>query len=293
MATKKTKPTLSKIPAGKLKDFVDAGKSTSRVLGKVERHVLSKPYDNSRSFDGLHPSAMVSKYWCHRASYFHLKGNHPAPEPRNFKRELIFNQGHAIHDNWQTWFWEMGTLYGAWKCNNCKFYWKDLSPERCVRCDSLELKYREVSVENKELMITGHGDGWLKGFGDDLFLEIKSVGAGTFLWLDKGNWFDSDQNFDTAWKNLKAPFESHISQAQLYMEILRLNGENPPDELLVLYEAKPTQDVKEFVVRRDAWGIQHILAGARLVVDSLAKNVAPDCNVGGAHKCKQCEGFNE
>jgi len=110
---------LKKIPAGALKNFVSAGKSTSRVIGKVERHVLSQPIDNSRSFDGLHPSAMVSKYWCHRASYFHLQGNHPAAEDRNFKRELIFAQGHAIHDTWQNWFRDMGKLYGVWECKSC------------------------------------------------------------------------------------------------------------------------------------------------------------------------------
>jgi hypothetical protein len=218
---------------------------------------------------------------------------HPAPEARSFKRELIFNQGHAIHDNWQTWFTEMGTLYGAWLCRNCKHYWMDLSPKECPECGFDSLKYKEVPIVNKDLMITGHADGWLKGFGDDLFLEIKSVGEGTFLWMDKGAWFDADQNFATAWKNLKAPFESHISQVQLYMEALYLAGEDVPNEAVVLYEAKPNQEVKEFIVRRDPWGVQHIIDGAKLVVNALATKTAPDCNVGGAHKCKQCEGYNE
>jgi hypothetical protein len=285
---------LQKLQKGKLKDFVDAGKSNTRVIGKVERHVLSKPVDNSRSFDGLHPSAIVSKFWCHRASYFHLKGNHPVPSPRKFSSELIFAQGHAIHDTWQTWFWEMGTLYGAWQCKACKHYWMALSPSNCPSCDSTALKYREVPIQLDELMITGHSDGWLKGFGDDLMLEIKSVGAGTFMWLDKGAWFANEQNFDTAWKNLTSPFESHIAQIQLYMEVLNLAGvTDVPNEAVVLYEAKPTQAVKEFIVRRDTWAIQHIIDGAKLVVESLGKNIAPDCNVGGAHKCKQCEGFNE
>jgi hypothetical protein len=290
----KKAPALKKLAPGALKNFVDAGKSTTRVIGKVERHVLSKPIDNSRSFDGLHPSAMVSKYWCHRASYFHLKGNHPAPEPRKFSRELIFAQGHAIHDTWQTWFYEMGTLYGSWQCRECSNYWTDLSPARCINCGSDRVKYKEVPIVHKDLMITGHSDGWLKGFGDDLMLEIKSVGAGTFMWLDKGAWFANDQSFDTAWKNLTSPFESHVAQIQLYMEVLNLSGvTDVPNEAVVLYEAKPTQAVKEFIVRRDTWAIQHIIDGAKLVVDSLSKNTAPDCNVGGALKCKQCEGFNE
>lgn len=285
--------TTSKLSAGKLKDFVSAGKSSSRVLGKIERFVLSQPVDNSRSFDGLHPSAIVSQWWCHRASYFHLRGNHPAPEARKFSRELIFAQGHAIHDNWQNWLWKMGKLYGTWLCKACEHYWWALSPKECESCGSTVLKFKEVPVESKELMITGHADGWLKGFDDDLMLEVKSVGEGTFMWLDKGNYLANGQNFSKAWKDLQTPFASHISQVQLYMELAKRADPSAPDEAIVLYEAKPTQETKEFFIQRDTWGIQHILDGAQLVVDSLAKEVAPDCNVGGAHKCKQCKEYNE
>lgn len=286
---------LKKIPAGALKSFVDAGKSKTRVISKVERFVLSQPIDNSRSFDGLHPSSMVSPYWCHRASYFHLKGNHPAPEARQFKRELIFAQGHGIHATWQNWFRDMGKLYGVWECRTCAIRVWDTSPEGCEACNAVgSMKYKEVPVEHNELMITGHSDGWLKGFGDDLMLEIKSVGAGTFMWYDRSNWFASNQDFAAAWKNFKAPFEAHVAQVQLYMKVLDLSGrEDVPQEAVLLYEAKPTQDVKEFIVRKDDWAIQPIIDGAQLVVDSLGKNIAPDCNVGGALKCKQCGGFNE
>lgn len=286
---------LTKIPKGALKNFLDAGKSTTRVIGKVERYVLSQPYDNSRSFDGLHPSAMVSKYWCHRASYFHLMGNHPAPEERSFKRELVFAQGHAIHDTWQNWFRDMGKLYGKWECRKCGNREWATSPKSCVQCGQSEIpmKYREVPVENKELMITGHADGWLKGFGDDLMLEIKSVGVGTLLWLDKPGFMEAEQDFEKYWKNLRTPFESHISQVQLYMKVLELSGiENSPQEAVIIYEAKPTQEVKEFVIKKDDWGINHIIDAARMIVKCIEAKTPPDCNVGGAHKCKQCQGFN-
>lgn len=286
---------LKKIPAGALKNFVDAGKLKTRVIGKVERFVLSQPIDNSRAFNGLHPSAMVSPYWCHRASYFHLKGNLPTPQDRNFKRELIFAQGHGIHDVWQKWFRDMGKLYGVWECKVCAIQIWATSPGGCEACGSeLLMRYKEVPVEYDKLMITGHSDGWLKGFDDDLMLEIKSVGEGTFMWYDRQNWFASNQNFADAWKNLKSPFESHVAQVQLYMKVLELSGrEDVPQEAVVIYEAKPTQEVKEFIVRKDDWAIQPILDGAKIVVDSLSKNVAPDCNVGGALKCKQCGDFNE
>lgn len=296
MATgkKTTKATLTKLPAGKLKDFVKAGGSLTRVIGRVERHVLAKPYDNSRSFDGLHPSNIISEFWCHRASYFHLRGHHPEPKPRKFTSELIFAQGHAIHDTWQTWLWEMGTLYGAWLCKSCKHYWWALSPKECPECQSVALKYKEVPVVHEPLMITGHSDGWLKGFGNDLMLEIKSIGAGTMQWYDLQFWLANDQDFDKAWKNLTAPFKAHVQQIQLYMEVLRLAGvEDVPEEAVLIYEAKPNQLVKEFVVRRDTWGIQHVLDGAQIVVDALKAEKAPLCNIGGAFKCKQCSSYEE
>ena len=238
---------------------------------------------------------MVSPYWCHRASYFHLQGNHPAPEPRQFKRELIFAQGHGIHHTWQNWFRDMGKLYGVWECRNCAIQFWATSPEGCDACGAdRSMRYKEVPVEHQELMITGHSDGWLKGFGDDLMLEIKSVGEGTFMWYDRSAWFAGDQNFAEAWKNLKSPFSAHIAQVQLYMKVLELSGRTDvPQEAVLLYEAKPNQEVKEFIVRKDDWAIQPIIDGAQIVVDSLSKSVAPDCNVGGAHKCKQCGGFNE
>ena len=46
-------------PTGALKKLVDVGKKKTRVLGSVERHVISKPKDQSRRTDVLHPSEMA------------------------------------------------------------------------------------------------------------------------------------------------------------------------------------------------------------------------------------------
>lgn len=292
----KEKSGTTKIPKGALKNFLDAGKSTTRVVGKVERFVLAKPHDNSRSYLGLHPSSMVSKWWCHRASYFHLLGHRPAPEDRSFKRELVFAQGNAIHETWQNWFRDMGKLYGKWECPKCGFREWSTSPTSCLYCeqDELPMRYREVPVEHADLRITGHADGWLKGFGDDLLLEIKSVGVGTLLWLDRPGFMEADQDFEKYWKNLRTPFESHISQVQLYMKVLELSGvENVPQEAVVIYEAKPTQEVKEFIIKKDDWGISHLIDAARMIVESIDNNTPPDCNIGGIRKCRQCEGFTD
>lgn len=285
---------MSKIPNGALKKFLDAGKSTTRVIGKVERHVLSRPLDTSRPMDWLHPSAMVSKYWCHRTSYFNLLGLRAKPEDRSFKRELVFAQGHAIHDTWQSWFKEMGKLYGKWECAKCGFREWSTSPRKCLKCGEDAMRYREVPLRNEKLRITGHADGWLKGFGDDLILEIKSVGVGTLLWLDRPGFMEAGQDFEKYWKNLRTPFESHISQVQLYMKLIELSDMDwvAPQEAVVIYEAKPTQEVKEFIIKKDDWGIGHLIDAASMIVSCVESGTPPECNIGGARGCRQCQEFD-
>ena len=48
-------------PSAALKKFIDVAKKDTRVLGSVERHLLSRPKDKSRRTDMLHPSDMVGK----------------------------------------------------------------------------------------------------------------------------------------------------------------------------------------------------------------------------------------
>ena len=89
-------------PTGALKAFLAADKGT-RVIGKVEKHLISKPRD-FRASDVIHPSEMASASWCHRAQYFWLKGHAPKPEVMSLRKASIFGTGHATHDLWQTWF---------------------------------------------------------------------------------------------------------------------------------------------------------------------------------------------
>jgi hypothetical protein len=176
-------------PAGTLKKLVDAGKKNTRVIGSVERYLLAKPKDESRATDVIHPSAMIKPDWCHRAEYFTIQGATPNPSKYRvgMKQMLTFEEGHRIHDRWQTWFWEMGNLYGKWRCLICwdkahdssKDFWA-LSPESCPDCGSNFLKYREVPVSSPKHRISGHADGWLVNLKDDLLLEVKSVEEGTF-----------------------------------------------------------------------------------------------------------------
>jgi hypothetical protein len=273
-----------------LDKFLKAGKTNSRVLGKVERHILSTPRDASRRSDLLHPSAMVSPTWCHRASYFHLLGHEPAPRPITLNQHMIFAEGHRIHEVWQDVFRDMGTLYGMWEIvETGATYWGFASDHN----DKYTVKYREVPLDNEELMITGHADGWLVGFGEPLLLEVKSIGIGSMRYYSPGL-VKADSDFAAAWKAIDTPFESHISQVQLYLKLLELSDhEVTPQEAVIIYESKVNQEVKEFVVRKDSWGINHILDAAKMIVEAVKTKTPPDCNNGGRMLCQGCKGYKD
>jgi hypothetical protein len=275
-------------PSGALKKFVDVAKKDTRLLGSVERHLLSRPKDKSRRTDMLHPSDMVGKDWCHRASYFHLLGQAPATtRSASLRLEVVFQEGHDIHAKWQNWLQEMNVLQGSWYCEECEELFWGL-PD----CHDGPLKYREVPFFNEEYRITGKADGWVVGVGEPLFLEIKSIGEGTLRWEAPGLFADNDYDFNKTWKEIKAPFQKHIDQVQLYLALAELQGyENVPNEALVLYEAKPNQDVKEFVIPRSTWGVAHLLEAAKMIAESVKAGTPPKCNI-SMNGCARCKDYD-
>lgn len=275
-------------PSGALKSFINVAKKDTRVLGSVERFLLAKPKDRSRRTDVLHPSEMASGDWCYRASYFQLLGQEPNPETRknSLTMQSVFEEGHMIHAKWQKWFQQMNVLYGKWYCIECEeVFWGGSD------CHEGPLQYREVPLFYEPLRISGHSDGWLVGLGDPLMLEIKSVGVGTLRWEAPELLIESDNNFDEAWKNLKAPFQKHITQVQIYMKLAELLGyENVPQEAVLIYEAKPNQKVKEFVVPKSDFGITELFDAAKMIVDSIKNLTPPACNI-AADGCSKCKGM--
>lgn len=272
----------------KLKRFLEVGKKETRVLGAVERHVISKPRDKSRRTDVLHPSEMCGNDWCHRASYFLLKGHQPSSNGvPSLQRWLVFEEGHDIHDKWQGLFQEMGSLYGKWYCIHCEeYFWGD---PYCH--DDGPLVYKEVPLFHEELRISGHADGILINHGDPLMLEIKSIGEGTLRFEAPELLIEHNNDFNKAWNDIKAPFMKHIMQAQLYMKLAELiNLDIQPQEAIFIYEAKPNQKVKEFVVPKSDFGITHLLENAAMIVDAVKNNTPPECNI-AAGGCAKCKGY--
>ena len=273
-------------PSKALKSLVDVGKKETRVLGSVERHIISRPKDQSRRTDVLHPSDMAGKDWCYRASYYHLIGRTPVNN-RNMTLSLaaVFEEGHDIHAKWQRWFQEMGVLYGKWYCPEC-----DAPFFGGVDCHEGALQYREVPLYYAPLRISGHADGWIVGLGEPLMLEIKSLGIGTIRFEDPGLLKEYDNDFEKIWDNLNAPFQKHITQVQIYMKLAELlKMPDYPQEAVIIYEAKPNQKMKEFVVPKSDFGITELFSAAEMIMEAIKTNTPPPCNIasGGCSRCKE------
>lgn len=279
-------------PTGSFKQFLDAGKSVTRVISSVERHVLAKP----RGLDGrrtnvLHPSEMVDPSWCHRASYFHLLGEEPASRNFSFKLLSVFEEGHSIHAKWQTWFKEMGNLWGKWYCNECgeTFWGRPVDHDASISPEFYD--YKEVPLDYPELKIAGHADGLLLEFGDPLMLEIKSIGSGTLRYEVAELFKENNYDFDKTWKQVDQPFMKHVTQVQIYMKLAELlKLEHTPQEAVIIYESKATQDVKEFIVPKSDFSIAHIFEAAKKVVDAVNAKVPPECNIAN-EGCSKCKGY--
>lgn len=267
--------------------FLDANKRDTRLLGAVERYVLSRPFED-RAQNVLHPSDIIKSEWCALASYHALRGDYvEVREKPSLRLQSIFDEGHAIHRKWQNYFREMGVLYGQWGVKGNWGLSTDLNAEG--------LEYLEVSLFSNKHRIAGHADGWIKTIGDDCFIEIKSIGAGTIR-LEEPSLFGAENNLDTAWKNIRRPFNSHYKQGQVYLHLAHLMVEeghldSAPEEMVFIYELKADQAYKEFVVQYNPEHVSKIFESALDVVWAVDNNRPPVCTVNPLIGCKRCQPF--
>lgn len=270
-----------------LKKFLDAKKTTTRLLGDVERHLMRRPVGDRR-MDVLHPSDIIKPDWCHRYSYYLLTGGESKREKPNLRLQNIFDEGHYIHAKWQTRFQEMGILYGNFECKACLIITTGVSPA-CFKCNRTDvMEYKEVTLVDDSLRIAGHTDGWIKGLGEDCLIEIKSIGAGTLRFEAPEILADANGDLTKAFGNIRRPFRSHLLQGQMYLELaFRMFGHEAPKEIVFLYENKADQATKEFTVKADYEIVERIFFSAQKLMKALKENQMPECNV-SPDGCKSC-----
>ena len=273
--------------ASELDRYLDTKKKPTRLLGDVERYQLAKP-KGDRSTLVLHPSEIIKPDFCFKYSYYLLTGGKKMDKNPSLQLQSIFDEGHYIHDKWQTYFYEMGNLYGDFKCVYCKEMTTGVSPVKCLSCGGA-LKYSEVKLVDKKLLIAGSTDGWIKGIGNDCLIEIKSIGTGTMRFDAPELLADANGDASKAFKSIKRPFRSHLLQGQMYLELAhRMYGADAPKEIVFLYELKADQSYKEFTVKADYEIVERIFWKAERIAKAVETGKMPDCNNDPEKGCSQC-----
>jgi len=272
-----------------LKNFLSATKKDTRLMGAVERHILSRPAD-IRDRKVIHPSEFIKDDWCKRAAYYALKGQYVETSDKpTLRKQSIFDEGHAIHAKWQGYLRDMGVLYGLWGDKTGTSWGLSSDIHKSV-------EYREVPLRSDKYMISGHSDGWVKGLGEDFLIEIKSIGTGTIR-MEAPSLLTGD--IESSWKNIRNPFPTHILQGQVYLHLAHLmvdEGilESAPNEIVFIYELKANQDYKEFSVAYNPDLVAHLFDAALDVAWAVENNRPPSCSVAPKKGyCKKCEPYKE
>jgi hypothetical protein len=279
-------------PSSSLSKYLDSKKVETRIVGPIERHLISRPKEDRRT-DVIHPSDLCKRDFCARAYYFKIIGKAPEEDNPNLRLQNIFDEGHAIHAKWQNRLAQMGNLYGRWGCQQCGALFWARSPLECHVCGGSLLVYREVPLIDDDLLIAGHADGWVQGLGDDTFIEIKSVGPGTIRMEQPALLMDTD--VEGAWKNIRRPFPTYLRQGLIYIEIAHMMEEKgllefpAPNEIVFLLELKLNQAYKEFVVKRNPELAKDMLDLAHDIQYAVrTSHVAPPCSQSVEGSCKAC-----
>jgi hypothetical protein len=278
-----------------LRALLETSKRETRLLGDVQRYLLTPGADDGLSTGALHPSEISHSDWCPRGSYFRLAGVAPHKEApaTHWQMRMIYDEGTEIHRKWQKRIWAIGRLKGTFYCQSCHYAWGATAPTVCANCGASQefLHYHEVPLFNQELKLAGHADGL---DGEDV-IEIKSIGINSLRFeapdLIKNHTHRFNINgksrefldYDGIWDSIRIPFATHIRQGDLYCY---MGGYKT---VIFLYESKWNQRVKEMVVKHRVERIEHLLEQCRQIRWALEGRKIPDCPFGGCADCQRYE----
>lgn len=275
-----------------LQRFLEAPKSGHRLLGHIERHMMTRP-QGDRSTLVLHPSEVIKRDWCYRYQTYLLLGGEKKGTKPALRLQSIFDEGHFIHAKWQNWFAEMGNLYGRWETIDKEDLGWGTSADVEYNSAPHRIQYREVPLRYEPLRVGGHSDGWIKGLGEDCLIEIKSIGAGTVRMEDLDLFTKHDGDLMKLWSDIRRPFRGHLMQGQLYLWLAeKIWGEDAPKEIVFIYELKADQSYKEFTVKKDSEVLERVIYGMEYVNDFADQTKLPKCNI-DPDGCKYCNEIPE
>jgi hypothetical protein len=286
-----------RVTSPRMQAFLDAKKHETVLIGSVDRHLQLLP--NDRDATVIHPSEMVKKDWCPRATWHRLAG-HKAKEatPIPLTLSAIFAEGTESGKKWQNWTRDMGILWGRWECRICEesvMEWSsDLTTLPCPnRMDGYPhlWKYKEVPFRNG--LIGGHADGIVNPTGDEsLVMENKTIGPGTLRMLGVLAEDEEDELSSTKFGRVTAVLPSHFRQTQIYLRLAnsQYHGElGPITRGVIIYEHKADQQIREFVVEYDPRWTDHIWDMAKDIEWQISMGREVKCPYGGCPGCREYE----
>jgi hypothetical protein len=296
-------------PTGALAGLAEAKKSSAILLPDIQKHVLARAQVDKaeRRQDVIHPSEMCKDDWCPRQTFLRIdsvrKGIEiPATKDHAFQMQTIFQEGHDVHNKFQTWLAEMGRMHGKWTNTHTgqTLFDHTLSAEDFA---TGQWRYRELPLNAEEkFLISGHGDGAVIDLA--ALIEVKTIGMGTLrmeepAWLNQYLVTTEDgktlYDLDKAWKDLRRPLNTHIKQTNIYGVLAKEEGLNV-DKVIFIYEYKANQGVKEFVVKLNPALVQDLFDTALDIKHALSTGnmpPKPPHTAVDAKVCKECPFFKQ
>lgn len=285
-------------PSGKMAELAKLRSQGGELLPVLkEQMLLDTSLPGDRDARVLHVSDLVHADTCHRAVTARMLGLPLPPESFSFQRENIFDEGNTIHRKWQHRMRRTRKLYGQWACAICGKTETGLEPpvrwDICVNPSVTHIwEYQEIPLWWEPLLLSGHADG---GIGTAI-VELKSIGTGTLRFeaprILADNTFKRNGrdiiDTEAVWADIRRPFRSHVKQGNLYCWLARQLG-LPFDHVVFIYEFKPNQSVREFLIRPSRDILTPMLTTAGEIAAAVRERRLVECPSGG---CRKCEGID-
>lgn len=257
-SSRKPRPRRTRQPVKPgLKGFVEARKQPNDLLREIQTHVVAQGIKNSgvgRESHKIHVSELT-KDPCSRQLFYKVSKTEPSDAPKGaFHRlEMIWAAGNHEHEKWQQWLWEMGDLWGSWRCQMCQHEWEALAPLVCPECRSDLVEYIEVQLEDTDYPLVGHADGAVPRL--NVLVEVKTFSVGTMRYEDSKRVSEHTHKIEGKtvidheglWASINRPLKSHLVQGLMYLWMCKRQG-LPYEKITFIYENKGTQATKTFTV---------------------------------------------
>lgn len=278
-----------------LKDMVKSRKkarTTGEVLIPALDEFLLRQSGQDRRDGMFHPSDLSGDF-CPRQwvlYQYHPEGRTVMDGKWSARLMRVLNNGTKLHERLHRYFQEMDVLWGTWRrpvgitdASEDGFlyeYESGWAPKNEDGSVDMRWEYTEISLHHGEDNIKGHTDGATNLAGWKDALEFKSRNSHGFGWLN-----------DT-------PVDDHKEQGLIYLGALewmrkeKANGAyggfidefdaKPFRGVLILYECKDTQNLKEYYVRWDPKEYERVMEPKRPLMAAALKwskgDPLPACN---------------